>query len=282
MSSIKITVMHTGHIHIYPKRLQDGYSFYKAFGITTSKEDWVWLPVSSYLIEHPKGNILFDTGWGRSISPNGVFDGTAQIKAFASTLLYKLNQGYVELGMTAKEQLDKKGIKPEDIDYVILSHLDCDHTQGLKDLAGVKNVLVSREEYSFSRRINLINQIRYHSRWIRGMPVRFFDWNCSGGPFHKSYDLFGDNSIQLISLPGHSPGHLGIKIKDRAGKYVLLYGDAAHNSRSWQLAQPTGIIVDRKKQIETLKWIREESINPYCIESIGNHDPDVHPHVINL
>ncbi|MCR5004035.1 MAG: N-acyl homoserine lactonase family protein [Bacteroidales bacterium] len=282
MSPIKITVLHTGYIHIFPKRLEDGYNVFKAFGIATPREDWLWLPVSSYLIEHPRGLILYDAGWGRNMSPRGVYDRKAQIDALGSYLLYKINQGVVEKGMTAKEQLAQMGIKPEDIDYLILSHLDCDHAQGTKDLFGVKNVLLAKDEYRFARKFNIINRIRYHSRWIRGMPVTFFDWNSSDGPFHRSYDLFGDNTVQLISLPGHSPGHIGLKVRDMNGKYVIMYGDCGYTSKSWQLAQPSGIAVNRKKQIQSLKWIREESINPYCIESMGNHDPEVHPHVLTL
>ena len=48
----------------------DDCSIIKASGVTTPKSKWIWLPVFSFLIEHPKGKILFDTGWHREMSPN--------------------------------------------------------------------------------------------------------------------------------------------------------------------------------------------------------------------
>ena len=54
---IKIHVIHTGKVYVSPA-----------------------LPVSAYLIEHPKGLLIFDTGWHREVSPNGEYDRLAQVK----------------------------------------------------------------------------------------------------------------------------------------------------------------------------------------------------------
>ena len=42
--------------------------------LTTPDQDRLTLPVCAYLIEHPRGLILVDTGWCREISPYGVYD----------------------------------------------------------------------------------------------------------------------------------------------------------------------------------------------------------------
>ena len=42
--------------------------------LLTPDRDRATLPVFAYLIEHPKGLILVDTGWCREISPDGVYD----------------------------------------------------------------------------------------------------------------------------------------------------------------------------------------------------------------
>ncbi len=54
-------------------------------------------PVSSFLIEHPKGLILFDTGWHREMSSEGVFDKRAQVKSLGSWFLYQINQGHIAM-----------------------------------------------------------------------------------------------------------------------------------------------------------------------------------------
>ena len=66
----------------------------KVGGIGVPKKEWVWMPVSVYYIEHPKGKILVDTGWHRRISPEGKLDARAQIKELGY-MVYKLNQGFL-------------------------------------------------------------------------------------------------------------------------------------------------------------------------------------------
>ncbi len=83
-----------------------------------ARENRLWLPVSAYLIEHPKGLFLVDTGWARAMSPEGVFDKKAQIKSLGTVVLYEVNQGQIPLGQCVDEQLAEMGIKTSDIDAV--------------------------------------------------------------------------------------------------------------------------------------------------------------------
>ena len=95
MSEIKIHVFHTGEVCVAPE-LPFGGEFcnpVKASGIFGKKKDRLWLPVSCYLIEHPQGKILVDTGWNKDMSSDGEFDKKAQIKSLGSRLLYHVNQG---------------------------------------------------------------------------------------------------------------------------------------------------------------------------------------------
>ena len=130
---MKIHILHTGEVRVSPYLPfgGDNCSLLKASGMTTPKKDWIWLPVSVYLIEHPKGRILVDTGWHRDMSPNGVYDKKAQIKSLGSWILYHVNQGRIANGQAVDEQLATMGIKPGDLDYVLLTHLDCDHANGI-------------------------------------------------------------------------------------------------------------------------------------------------------
>lgn len=94
MSNIKIHVFRCGDVCVSPYLPfgGDDCNIIKAAGITTRKKDRLWLPVSAYLIEHPKGKIVVDTGWHREMSPNGTYDAKAQIKHM-SLPLYYVNQG---------------------------------------------------------------------------------------------------------------------------------------------------------------------------------------------
>ena len=100
MSTIKIHVFHTGKVCVSPYLPFGGEdcSLLKASGLFEKKENRLWLPVSAYLIEHPKGRFLVDSGWSRAMSPKGEFDRKAQIKSLGSYLLYLVNQGILPMG----------------------------------------------------------------------------------------------------------------------------------------------------------------------------------------
>lgn len=90
-------VLRTGEVRVSPYLPfgGDNCSIIKASGITTPRRKWIWLPVFSFLIEHSRGLILFDTGWHREMSPNGEYDKRAQIKSLGSWMLYQINQGRI-------------------------------------------------------------------------------------------------------------------------------------------------------------------------------------------
>lgn len=282
MSNIKIHVLHTGAVCVSPDLPFGGdhCNPVKASGIFQPRENRLWLPVSTYLIEHASGLFLVDTGWARSMSPKGEFDKKAQIKSLGSLVLYEVNQGQIPLGECVDEQLAAMGIKTSDIDAVPLTHLDCDHANGIVQVKDAKRFLVAADEVRFASKIT--NRVRYNRDWWGMVELDAFEWNDSQGPFGKSYDLLGDGSIQLINIPGHADGLFAVKVTGDDGRFVLLFSDGGYAARSWQEQITSGIAADKEKQKTSLAWIREQSLDPMCVESLANHDPDVEPHVIEL
>ena len=179
-------------------------------------------------IECSHGKIIFDCGWHRNMSPDGVFDKKAQIKSLGSLPLYVTNQGRIEKGLAIDEQLAALGIHPADLDLVLLSHLDCDHTNGLNLVADAKQILVSKDELLFAENKTPVNRIRYNADWWRSTKMQTFDWNGTEGLAGKSYDVFGDESLVMVNIPGHSKGLCALKITGSDGRFILLL-------RRWRL-----------------------------------------------
>ena len=281
MVMMKVHVLHTGEVRVSPYLPfgGDNCNLLKASGMTTPKEDWIWLPVSVYLIEHPKGLILVDTGWHRDMSPEGVYNKAAQIKSLGSRVLYNVNQGQIPLGEAVDEQLDAMGIKPADLDYVLLTHLDCDHANGLRAVKDAKHIIVAQEELDCARKNGFI---RYKKKWWEGVDLQTIEWNDTEGPAQKSFDLFGDGSIKMINIPGHCDGLCAVKITREDGKYVLLFSDGGYATKSWKEMITSGVSLDKEMQRKSLQWIREQSMDANCIESLATHDTDIKPHVIEL
>ena len=278
---MKIHVLHTGEVRVSPYLPfgGDNCNLLKASGMTTPKEDWIWLPVSVYLIEHPKGLILVDTGWHRDMSPEGVYDKAAQIKSLGSRVLYNVNQGQIPLGEAVDEQLATMGIKPADLDYVLLTHLDCDHANGLRAVKDAKHIIVAQEELDCARKNGFI---RYKKKWWEGVDLQTIEWNGTEGPAQKSFDLFDDGTVKMINIPGHCDGLCAVKITREDGKYVLLFSDGGYATKSWKEMITSGVSLDKEMQRKSLQWIREQSMDANCVESLATHDTDIKPHVIEL
>lgn len=278
---MKIHVLHTGEVRVSPYLPfgGDNCNLLKASGMTTPKKDWIWLPVSCYLIEHPKGRILVDTGWHRDMSPDGVYDKKAQIRSLGSWILYHVNQGRIAPGQAIDEQLHAMGLKPSDLDYVLLTHLDCDHANGLRAVAGAKHILCAAEELECARKNSVV---RYKKKWWQGVDLHTFEWNGHEGPVGKSFDLFGDGSVVMVNIPGHCDGLCAVKLTNGEGRFVLLFGDGGYATKSWKEMITSGVALDKKLQRQSLQWIREQSLDPNCIESLATHDTDIKPHIIDL
>lgn len=277
MGKITLHILHCGKIGVAPELTHNGQFRYQAAvsGALLPEQNRLWLPVSAYLIEHPRGLILVDTGWPRAISPNGVFDRKAQIQTLGLPL-YQVCHGVVGPGETIAEQLAQRGIRPADLDYVLISHLDTEHVGGVSSLRGAKRILVSEEDYFWSGRTNF----RFaRPVWLNEALETFWFRVTMIGPENHSCDLFGDDSVQLVHIPGHTEGIFATLIRS-GSKYVLLNSDGAFSPKSWETMTVPGMAENSARHRKSLQWIRDMSMSPDCIASLCSHDPDVQPQTI--
>ncbi|MNC19851.1 N-acyl homoserine lactonase AttM [compost metagenome] len=270
-NEIKIHVMHTGQVQTdiaLPFNNQKTLNPFAFTGILRSKKHQNKLPVSVYLIEHPKGLILVDTGWHTDVRKNQ--------KKYMGRIHYQINKAILPEGTAVNEQLLKKGIKTSDLDYVLLSHLDIDHASGVKLVGDAKHILTSDIEWAAASK----SPVRYLSHMWRGVNIETFQMKQSQyGPFHQSFDLFGDESVVLVYTPGHSKGMTAVLVQ-REGKYVLLANDCGYAAKSWEEMILQGVLVNKKQAVESLQWVKKMSEQSGCIEVLANHDQNVKPHVI--
>ncbi len=238
------------------------------------KKDRVELPVLCFLIEHPRGPILVDTGWCRDVSPTGIYDS----KAAAAVLSAPLTVFYlpcVPAGEAIHEQLAARGLKPEDLAAVVLTHLDPDHVAGLRHLRGAKRVVLPEDEYFWScRTVYRVRQPR--SLWM-DLPVsREYYRGSPLGPNRWAIDVFGDESLMMVNVPGHTDGQAAVLIRS-GERFVLLAADAAYSPRNWREDIIPGFGFDEKLQRRSLRWVGEMAADPGCAGVLCSHDPDVAP-----
>ena len=247
--------------------------------LTAADKNRITLPVFTYLIEHPKGLILVDTGLCREISPQGVYDPRAAAAVLPSRMAALLHP-VLPAGMAIHEQLAGMGLRPEDLDCVLLTHLDADHVAGLRHVSGAKRIVLPEYEYYWSCRTVYKNR-QPQQLWIPYPMERPFYRGSTLGPNHWVIDLFGDESVQLVNVPGHTEGQAAIVIRN-GGKFVLLAADAAFSPRNWQEMTVPGFGFARDFQRKSLRWIADMAADPGCAAVLCSHDPDVKPGVISV
>ena len=100
-------------------------------------------------------------------------------------------------------------------------------------------------------------------------------------PESRSYDLFGDDSVHLVHIAGHTEGMFAALIRN-GERYVLLNADGAASPRSWAEGTVPGICENSVRAKKALDWIGSMSRAGACVASLCSHDPDIAPQTIEF
>jgi N-acyl homoserine lactone hydrolase len=169
----------------------------------------IYAPYFFYLVQHPEGNVLFDSG----VHPDLRDDPHGRLGEAAEAIV-------VEMGPEddVVNQLRKIGLEPGDVQHVVQSHLHFDHAGGLEFFPDA-TVYVQRRELSFAY---------WPSVYQRGIYIRAdFDHPLHWKELEGEYDMFGDGSIVLIPTPGHTPGHQSMLVR-LSEQPILLLSDVTY------------------------------------------------------
>ncbi len=156
-------------------------------------------PVFSYLIAHPRGPIIIDTGVGTN-----------------STFIDKL---YSPVHHDLDHALSRHGVRVEDVQTVITSHLHFDHC-GQNDRFGHSEIFVQRAEIEAA-------QSPHYTVPEWAFPVGIELTSIEG-------DLQIVDGVRIISTPGHTPGHQSVLIDDGNGTRTIVCCQASWNTDSFE------------------------------------------------
>ena len=171
-----------------------------------------------FLIRHPKGTLIWDTGLGDKMADakNGVDDPSGM---------------HFSVAVKLTDQLKALGLAQADITYVAFSHFHFDHT-GNAGLFTHSTWIINQKELANAQQTPVSGGIDPGiAAEVKNAKVQMIDGD---------YDVFGDGSVRILKTPGHTPGHQSLEIKLKSSGVVLLSGDLYHlrDSRKLRLVPP--------------------------------------------
>lgn len=213
----------------------------------------ITIPMESFLIEHPKGTALFDTGLHplcRTDPAGHLGDRMAQL--FRPTL------GPGEDVAGRLQAIDRD---PARIDFIVTSHLHFDHVGG-NALIPNATLVVQRREWEAGRDPDLVQQA--------GLDPEDFDHGHKILAVDGEHDLFGDGSVVCLPTYGHTPGHQSLKLRMPGGDIVLT-GDACYFCRSLAERRLPRFVYDAEQMLHS--YDRLEALQRQGARLIFGHDP---------
>lgn len=216
-----------------------------AKGLVTLGRDMdktIKIPVHCFLVKHPKGNVLIDTGF----SPNFQTTWGRRLKFYKPVL--------------EKDVADY--IKNEDIEinFIINTHLHIDHCEN-NGCFGNAKIVVQRKEFDSACNPKPYQILAYPDKIDGSLNYWLIDGDL---------DLFGDSTMKIIQTPGHTEGHQSVLLNVE-GEKIFIAGDACYTSENLKYNCLPGILWNPDKIMECYEMIRslEDSMIIFGHEEMG-------------
>jgi N-acyl homoserine lactone hydrolase len=208
------------------------------------------IQVYAHLVKHPQyGNFIVDTGVSRKLKSDPGKEGMNWLVQQAMHLdRLHIRKSTSEILQSIHGRLSG----------VFFSHLHIDHISGMPDIGNDVPLYIGATESTTTS---------FKNMFIRGVTDQLLknkqplqEWHFQPDPqnkFEGIIDLFGDGSMFVISVPGHTTGSVAFLIRTNHGP-VLLTGDACHTRWGWEhTVEPGDFTDDHERNLSSLKRMKE-------------------------
>jgi len=267
---IKIHAIQTGKVKVKQFQVTGASNQFSRLRQLLFTKRWSeWLPVYCWLVEHPDGPFLIDTGEIARVHESGYLPNSVLFKA---SVIYD-----VKREDEVDRQLAKLGYKPEQIKAVYLTHLHSDHVDGVYHFPKARSFAAkSAYDLAMSEKGGGAGYLKKNlPAWFKPDVFDFSDGPFDGFP--SSHKLLPDGSLVAIPLPGHSTGHTGYILNTGSARYVFS-ADATGDGETLKNGIPF-VILDNDEAHQSLSHLREYSQQP-DVTVLCAHDWNV-PRLLN-
>lgn len=228
----------------------------------------IQIPVGFFVIKHPMGNVLYDTGNNDKIITDPSYWGEA-FKA-----LKPVNTPDVAIDV----QLKKIGLTPDDIKYVVVSHMHLDHGGNVAKFPN-STLIIQRAEINYA----MFPDEPFTGPFIPGDAWALRAPTGSGKPNamkmvileDEDMDIFRDGSIVVKSSRGHTAGHQMMLVRLPKLGSTVLTGDNVYFRENVEKSIPPNLVLayDPAGIMRAYEWIRFMAASEGA-DFFTSHDPD--------
>lgn len=222
------------------------------------------VPVPFFLIDHPKGKVLYDTGNALQVAQD-------KVRHWGESVVAAYNPIMTEDDFVVN-QLLIMGVQPEEITHVVLSHLHLDHAGGTGAFPNAEYI-VQRSELHYA----YVPDFFQAGAYIRAdFDKPQLKWLLLEGEHDEGFDLFGDGTLRILFTPGHTPGHQSLLVNLPEWGPTLLTGDSIYTQEILDEDVLPGLVYSPSDAVRSIRKMRFLHRN-HNIRIITGHDPDNWP-----
>jgi len=184
---------------------------------------------SCYLVKHGDQYLLWDTG-------------------------HAMTTPKVAPKVSIVDQLASIGVKPEQINFVGISHYHADHTGQVASFP-TATLLIGKGDWDAITSPKPAEGVNF---------VPFANWSKGEGkvePLPLDKDVFGDGSVIVLHTPGHTPGHQSLLVKLPQTGNVVITGDAAHFRENFETDGVPSFNYDHAQTVASLERLKKIAAN---------------------
>ena len=215
------------------------------------------VPIGCFLIAHPRGRLLFDTGLHCETL-------TRMLERYGEERAKRFGV-HSKAGDDVVSQLARLGLTPADVPLVANSHWHFDHCGG-NEFFPAATILVQKREMEAARSLEVLAQGRY-----RPSP-KDYDHPLRYQAVDGEHDVFGDGSVLLIPSYGHTPGHQSLLVR-RGRERLLFTADACYTRENMDRDVLPTVVWDEREMSYSLGRLRELR-DKQGATTVYGHDPE--------
>jgi len=201
----------------------------------------VQLVYSCYVIRHGDDVLVWDTGFPKGSAPTSP-------------------------KQTIPELLGQLDITPAQVKYVGLSHSHGDHI-GQANLFPQATLLVGKGDWEVLSDVKVTPNQSAIAPWLGG--------GSKVEPLTADKDVFGDGSVIILNMPGHTPGHRSLLVRLKGMGNVLLTGDLAHFHENYDSNGVPSFNTDRAATLASIDRFKQIAKNLKATVIIQHDQRDI-------